>query len=101
MRVVLPLIAAHLREWAVIAGAMAATALLFGVYPFLHAPLAMGVCSVLLGVALGRGAAHDHEHAAPDHAASTAMARRSALRMMAINASSVTMPMLFGAGRRR
>jgi hypothetical protein len=27
---------------------MAATAILFGIYPLMHAPPAMGVCSVLL-----------------------------------------------------
>ena len=100
MRVVLPLMAAHLREWAVVAGAMAATALLFGIYPFLHAPLAMGLCSVLLGLALGAvqpmimSTLHQ---ITPEHRHGEAVA----LRMMAINASSVAMPMLFGAGRRR
>jgi MFS-type transporter involved in bile tolerance (Atg22 family) len=92
---VMPLAAARLREWAVIASAMAITALLFGLYPLLDAPLAMGLCSVLLGVALGSvqpmimsmlhqiTPAHRHGEAV-------------AMRMMAINASSVTMPMLFG-----
>ena len=95
VRVVLPLIAAHLREWTVIAGAMAATALLFGVYPFLHAPLAMGMCSILLGMALGSvqpmimSMLHQ---ITPEHRHGEAVA----LRVMAINASSVTMPMLFG-----
>ncbi len=95
VRVVLPLIAAHVREWAVIAGAMAATALLFGIYPFLHAPLAMGMCSILLGLALGAvqpmimSMLHQ---ITPEHRHGEAVA----LRIMAINASSVTMPMLFG-----
>src|SRR5213078_286726 len=40
VRVFLPMVAAHLKEWALITGAMVATALLFGIYPFLHAPLA-------------------------------------------------------------
>src|SRR5207247_1606103 len=53
IRVLLPIVAAHLREWAVIAVAMAATAVLFAIYPFMQAPLAMGLCSVLLGTALG------------------------------------------------
>jgi MFS family permease len=95
VRVVLPLIAAHLREWAVIAGAMVATALLFGIYPLLHDPLAMGLCSVLLGLALGSvqpmimSMLHQ---ITPEHRHGEAVA----LRIMAINASSVTMPMLFG-----
>ena len=53
VRLLLPLLAAHLKEWAVIAGAMASTALLFAVYPLLHSALSMGICSMLLGVALG------------------------------------------------
>ena len=95
VRVVLPLIAAHVREWAVIAGAMAATALLFGIYPLLHAPLAMGMCSVLLGMALGSvqpmimSMLHQ---ITPEHRHGEAVA----LRVIAINASSVGMPMLFG-----
>jgi MFS family permease len=95
VRVVLPLIAAHLREWVVIAGAMAATALLFGLYPFLHAPAAMGMCSILLGVALGSvqpmimSMLHQ---ITPQHRHGEAVA----MRIMALNTSSVAMPMLFG-----
>ena len=95
IRVVLPMIAAYLEEWALIAGAMAATAVLFAIYPFLHSALAMGLCSVLLGVALGTvqpmimSTLHQI----------TPQARHGeaiALRIMAINASSVAMPLLFG-----
>jgi len=95
VRVVLPLIAAHLHEWVVITGAMAATALLFGLYPFLYAPAAMGMCSILLGVALGSvqpmimSMLHQ---LTPQHRHGEAVA----MRMMVINASSVAMPMLFG-----
>jgi MFS family permease len=95
VRVVLPLMAAQLREWAVIAGAMGATAALFGVYPLLHTALAMGMCSVLLGVSLGTvqpmimSTLHQ---ITPGHRHGEAVA----MRVMAINASSVVMPMLFG-----
>ncbi|MBI2771228.1 MAG: MFS transporter [Burkholderiales bacterium] len=95
VRVALPTLAAHLKEWKVIAWAMAATALLFAVYPFLHSALAMGVCSSLLGVALGcvqpmvMSTLHQ---ITPEHRHGEAVA----LRIMAINASSVAMPMLFG-----
>ena len=95
IRVVLPTMAARLREWAVIAGAMASTAVLFAIYPFLHAPLAMASCSVLLGIALGTvqpmimSTLHQ---ITPEHRHGQAVA----LRLMAINASSVAMPMLFG-----
>lgn len=95
IRVVMPLMAARLREWVVIAGAMAATAVLFAIYPFLHAPLAMGMCSVLLGASLGSvqpmimSMLHQ---ITPEHRHGEAVA----MRIMAINASSVIMPMLFG-----
>lgn len=95
VRVVMPLLASRLQEWAVIASAMAATASLFAIYPLLHGALAMGVCSVLLGVALGTvqpmimSMLHQ---ITPHHRHGEAVA----LRLMAINASSVAMPMLFG-----
>lgn len=95
VRLLLPVLAARLREWVVITSAMAATALLFGVYPLLHAPLAMGLCSVLLGLALGSVqpmVMSTLHQITPEHRHGEAVA----LRMMAINASSVAMPILFG-----
>jgi MFS family permease len=95
VRVVLPMLAAHLKEWAVIAGAMASTALLFAVYPMLHTAVAMGMCSVLLGVALGTVqpmVMSTLHQITPEHRHGEAVA----LRVMVINASSVAMPMLFG-----
>jgi MFS family permease len=96
VRVLLPILADRLREWAVIAGAMLATAALFGIYPLLHTPLAMGVASVLLGFALGcvqpmiMSTLHQ---ITPEHRHGEALG----LRLMAINGSSVLMPLLFGA----
>jgi MFS family permease len=96
IRVLMPLLAARLREWSVVAAAMAATAVLFGVYPLLPSALAMGACSVLLGVALGSvqpmimSMLHQFT---PSHRHGEALA----MRLMAINASSVAMPILFGA----
>jgi len=95
VRLGLPIIAAHLREWVVVVVAMIVTSLLFVIYPFLHVPLAMGACSVFLGAALGcvqpmiMSMLHQ---ITPEHRHGEAVA----LRVMAINASSVTMPMLFG-----
>jgi MFS family permease len=96
VRLALPMLAARLRERVVVSGAMAATALLFAIYPFMQVPLAMGLCSVLLGVALGcvqpmiMSTLHQ---ITPEHRHGEAVA----MRIMAINASSVAMPMLFGA----
>ncbi len=95
IRVLLPLLAAQLKERVVITGAMLVTAALFGVYPFMQTPLAMGACSVLLGLALGtvQPMVMSMLHQiTPEHRHGEAVA----LRVMVINASSVAMPMLFG-----
>jgi MFS family permease len=95
IRMVMPLVAAHLREWRVLATAMLVTAVLFAVYPFMRTALGMGVCSVLLGFALGTvqpmimSMLHQ---ITPEARHGEALG----LRLMAINASSVAMPMLFG-----
>jgi len=96
VRLLTPLVAAQLREWAILVGAMAATAILFGLYPLMQAPLAMGVCSVLLGISLGSvqpmvmSLLHQ---LAPAHRYGEAVA----MRVVVINASSVGIPMLCGA----
>jgi MFS family permease len=95
VRVVLPLFAARLQEWAVIASAMLMTALLFVVYPFMGSALTMGACSVLLGLALGSVQpmimSTLHQITPPAR-----HGEALGLRLMAINASSVLMPILFG-----
>lgn len=96
VRLCLPLLAAHLRESVVLGTAMALTAVVFGVYPLLQAPLAMAACSVLLGLALGSvqpmvmSLLHQFT---PAHRHGEALG----LRLMAMNASSVAMPLLFGS----
>ena len=95
VRLLTPLVAARLREWAILVGAMAATAILFGIYPLMHAPLAMGVCSRLLGFTLGSvqpmvmSLLHQ---LAPEHRYGEAVA----MRVIVINASSVSIPMVSG-----
>ena len=95
VRVALPFVAPHVLEYKIITAAMLATCVLFAVYPFMHSALAMGVCSVLLGLVLGvvqpmiMSTLHQI----------TPQARHGealGLRLMAINASSVVMPILFG-----
>jgi MFS family permease len=95
IRVVLPLIAERVSEAAVVSAAMVVTAVLFGVYPLLHSPVAMGLCSVLLGLALGsvQPMIMSTLHQITPHARH---GEALGLRLMAINASSVVMPMLFG-----
>jgi MFS family permease len=96
VRVVLPVLAARIHEWAMVAGAMIATALIYAAYPFMHTAASMAACSVLLGIALGTvqpmimSMLHQ---ITPHHRHGEAVG----MRLMVINASSVAMPMLFGA----
>ena len=96
VRVVMPLFASRLREHVVVTLAMVLNASVFALYPFMHSPLSMGLCSVVLGLALGSvqpmlmSTLHQI----------TPVARHGealGLRLMAINASSVVMPVLFGS----
>lgn len=96
IRVFLPMLAARVREWMLITGAMVATTLIYAVYPFMQTAITMGLLSVLLGFALGvvqpmvMSTLHQ---ITPEHRHGEAVG----MRMMVINSSSVAMPMLFGA----
>ena len=95
VRVLMPLFASRLREHVVVTCAMVMTALMFGIYPAMQSPLTMGLCSVILGVVLGSvqpmimSTLHQ---ITPEARHGEALG----LRLMAINASSVLMPLLFG-----
>jgi MFS family permease len=95
VRVVMPLFAEQLKEWLVVSGAMAITAAMFAIYPLMATPLAMGACSVVLGLALGSVQpmimSTLHQITPPER-----HGEALGLRMMTINGSSVLMPMLFG-----
>ncbi len=96
IRVLMPFVAKHLRERGVMAGAMLVTAVLFAVYPMLQSAWAMGLCSVLLGLVLGTGQPMVMSllhQITPSHRQGEALG----LRLMAINASSVLMPLMFGS----
>ncbi len=96
VRVLLPVLAHSLREWAVITVAMVMTAMLFVVYPLMPTALSMGVVSVFLGFTLGcvqpmiMSTLHQ---ITPEERHGEALG----LRMMTINASSVAMPLILGA----
>lgn len=95
VRLFMPMVAAHLREWAVIAAAMVAAAILYAVYPLLPSPLLMGLCSILLGLSLGsvQPMIMSWLHQiTPIHRQGEALG----LRLMSINLSSILMPMVFG-----
>jgi sugar phosphate permease len=95
VRMAMPLLAAHLREWVVISGAMLLTALLLGIYPLMPTAATMGLCSVLLGLALGSVQpmimSTLHQITPSDR-----HGEALGLRLMSLNGSSVLMPMLFG-----
>ena len=95
IRLVIPLVAAHLSEWKVLVVAMLTTALLFAVYPLMPSALAMGACSVLLGFALGAVqpmVMRMLHQITPEARHGEALG----LRLMVINASSVLMSVRFG-----
>lgn len=96
VRLAMPWLAGHLRESRVISGAMVATAVLFGVYPFMSSALDMGVCSVLLGLVLGSVQpmimSTLHQITPADR-----HGEALGLRLMSLNGSSVVMPLLFGS----
>ncbi len=97
VRGLLPFFAERLAEWQVIVAAMLIASIVFAAYPFLPNPWIMAAFSVVLGFALGSvqpmimSALH---RITADNRQGEALA----LRLMVINASSVLMPMLFGAG---
>ena len=95
VRLVMPAFASRLREHVVLTVAMVVTAAVFAIYPLLRTPLAMGGCSVLLGLALGsvQPMVMSTLHQITPHARH---GEALGLRLMAINASSVLMPVLFG-----
>jgi len=96
IRMVLPRLTARRAERDVIALSTISTALIFAVYPLMPNALLMGVCSVLLGFALGAVQpmvmSMLHHITPPDR-----QGEALGLRLMAINASSVAVPIVFGA----
>lgn len=95
LRIVLPFLAARVPEWVVMMVSMGAAAVLFAVYPLVHSAWAMGVCSVLLGFALGAVqpmVMSTMHQITPAHRHGEALG----VRMAAIYGSGVLMPMVFG-----
>ena len=95
VRLVIPMIAHHLSESQVLAGAMLWVAAVYAVYPLTHSAWLMAICAALLGLALGAvqpmvmSMLH---HVTPHERHGEAIA----LRSMAMNLSSTLMPLLFG-----
>ena len=95
-RLALPVVVQRVREWTMIAGALAMAAALFAVYPFLPSHLLMLACSFMQGVLLGGVQPTVMiliHHITPPQRHGDAMATR----FIMINASAISMPMLYGA----
>ena len=95
IRLAIPLIAQHLREGQVLAGAMLWAAGVFAVYPFAQAAWLMGVLAAALGLALGavQPMIMTTLHQITPH---DRHGEAIALRSMTINFSSAVMPLMFG-----
>jgi MFS family permease len=95
VRLLIPVLAQHMREVTVLRAAMIGTGLVFAAYPFATNPWLMGALAMLLGVTLGcvqpmiMSGLH-HLTPAPRHGEAIA------LRSVVINLSSTTLPLLFG-----
>jgi MFS family permease len=96
VRVLIPILAHHMREVTVLRAAMIGTGLVFAAYPFASNPWLMAMLAMLLGVTLGcvqpmvMSGLH-HLTPPPRHGEAIA------LRSIVINLSSTTLPLLFGA----
>jgi MFS family permease len=95
VRLVVPLVARHLREVAMIRFSMLGTTVVFALYPLAHSPWLMLLCALALGLTLGvvqPMILNTLHHMTPDGRHGQALA----LRSMAMNSSSTVMPLLFG-----
>ena len=96
IRLMLPIIAARFPEWKILGVAMLMTGVLLGLYPLMHGAWSMAMLSGLLGLFLGAVqpmVMSTLHQITPSERQGEALG----LRLMTINASSVVMPMLFGA----
>jgi MFS family permease len=95
VRLAIPLLAHRLSESQVLVGAMVSTGAVFAVYPFAQSAWLMGVCAVLLGLALGsvQPMIMTTLHQLTPH---ERHGEAIALRSMTINFSSAVMPLVFG-----
>lgn len=96
IRLITPALAARLKEWVLLSCALGLAGALLALYPFLSSVVAMAACSVLIGAAVGcvqplvLGLLH--QITPPGR-----QGQAAGLRMMMINASSISMPLVAGA----
>ena len=96
VRLFIPIAAARVKEWHALTASMLLTAIVFLIYPWMHSAWSMGVCSVVLGIALGavQPMIMSTLHQITPHAQH---GQAIGLRLTTINFSSVLMPLLFGS----
>ena len=96
VRLLIPIAAARVKEWHALTASMLLTASVFVVYPLMHSAWSMGLCSVLLGIALGavQPMIMSTLHQITPHGQH---GQAIGLRLTTINFSSVVMPLLFGS----
>lgn len=96
VRLAIPLLAEHLQPRLVMAGALALTAAVFGLYPWLDSAWAMAACAGTIGIGLGaiQPAVMTSLHAcSPPERQGEALGLRSTV----IHFSTLVMPISFGA----
>lgn len=96
VRLLLPLLAHSVREWALITGTMAVAGVLLLVYPFTTGAVGMILCSSALGMALGSVQPMVmsllHQTTPPDR-----HGEALAVRIILVNLSAVVLPVAIGA----
>ena len=92
VRLLVPWLGARFREWALMTAALATAAVLLAVYPLMLTAVTMGACSFLIGIAVGGVQplvmSLLHQITPPDR-----HGQAVALRLVMINASSISMPL--------
>jgi predicted MFS family arabinose efflux permease len=96
VRLIMPYITRHFHEWQVLTGALAIATLCYALMPFMRQPLTMAAVAAGLGLALGTGQPNVlallHQ-CAPSGRGAEAIGIRATIG----NASSVMLPLAFGA----
>lgn len=96
VRLVMPYLATRVREWVLLATALAISAGLLALYPLAQSAATMALCSVLIGMAVGGVQplvlSLLHHATPPDRQGQVA-----ALRLLMINASSISVPVFAGS----
>lgn len=96
VRLLMAVVASRLREWAMVTAALAVAGTAFLLYPFSPSAVAMAACSAAIGLALGatQPMIMSMLHAiTPRHRQGESLA----VRMVLVNISSVSMPLMWGA----